>query len=592
MPQKPGQKRDEGRIIIHFDYDAFYASVVEAENPALKSVPLAIQQKQIVVTCNYEARRRGLHKLQLITEAKRVCPDAVIVLGEDLTRFRNASKDLSNFLRERIWSDRLERLGFDEVWLDCTDMVDYNYALLNSNNLEHSFFCLDQTDPTRGFNYDARTVFGPTYPKAVAPGSPLSEDDQNLHLRLVLGSHLARFLRHELESQKGYTATVGIATNKVLSKLVGNVNKPKNQTTLLPPFGDSNGQEGNVHRFMDDHDIGKVPGIGFKLAQKIRAYVLGRPPQHSTGLVYGGTLENVTVHDVRRHQGIGPDKLEEILGGPGSQKGIGGRIWELLNGIDDSEVIRAKRVPSQISQEDSYQRYLHTFEQVRHQLFLLAERLIRRMHVDLTEADPEGPDDQPTAARRWLAHPRTIRLTTRPRPPLNANGTRLRTFNRISHSGPMPAFVLSLTETPSILADRLVDMTLSPMFRKLHSERNGWNLSLINIAATNMTETAADHKESEGRDIGRMFRCQEKVLKDFKVGEDPGPESPVGHADTSGRDDSLASKRDNDEEADDDWAPDDEAEANVHNCALCGLRIPIFARDAHLRFHNISCSEV
>lgn len=116
MQQTRGIARDEKRIIIHFDYDAFYASVVENENPALKTVPLAIQQKQIVVTCNYEARRRGLHKLQLITEAKRICPEAVIILGEDLTRFRNASKDLYNFLRERIWSDRAERLGFDEVW--------------------------------------------------------------------------------------------------------------------------------------------------------------------------------------------------------------------------------------------------------------------------------------------------------------------------------------------------------------------------------------------------------------------------------------------------------------------------------------------
>jgi len=80
------------------------------------SLPLAIQQKQIIVTCNYEARRRGLHKLQLIREAKKVCPDVVIVLGEDLTRFRDASKDLYNFLRGSIWSGKAERLGFDEVW--------------------------------------------------------------------------------------------------------------------------------------------------------------------------------------------------------------------------------------------------------------------------------------------------------------------------------------------------------------------------------------------------------------------------------------------------------------------------------------------
>ena len=125
-------KRYDGRTIIHFvrrlagkerhdqltssqDYDCFYASVVEAENPTLKSLPLAIQQKQIIVTCNYEARRRGLYKLQKIKEAKRLCPDVVIMLGEDLTRFRDASKTLYNFLRSRIWSDRAEKLGFDEV---------------------------------------------------------------------------------------------------------------------------------------------------------------------------------------------------------------------------------------------------------------------------------------------------------------------------------------------------------------------------------------------------------------------------------------------------------------------------------------------
>jgi DNA polymerase iota len=116
MQKKSAPSAQSERIIIHFDYDCFYASVVENENPALKSVPLAIQQKQIVVTCNYEARKRGLRKLQLITEAKRICPEAVIILGEDLTRFRNVSKELYNFLKDTVWSQRAERLGFDEVW--------------------------------------------------------------------------------------------------------------------------------------------------------------------------------------------------------------------------------------------------------------------------------------------------------------------------------------------------------------------------------------------------------------------------------------------------------------------------------------------
>jgi len=75
-----------------------------------------VQQKHIIVTCNYEARRRGLYKLQLITEAKRICPDVIIVLGEDISRFRDASKDLYTFLAKFSWQQKVERLGFDEVW--------------------------------------------------------------------------------------------------------------------------------------------------------------------------------------------------------------------------------------------------------------------------------------------------------------------------------------------------------------------------------------------------------------------------------------------------------------------------------------------
>ena len=69
------------------------------------------------MTCNYEARRRGLRKLQLIKDAKRICPDVVIVLGEDLGRFRDASKELFGVLRGFVdaWGGRAERLGFDEV---------------------------------------------------------------------------------------------------------------------------------------------------------------------------------------------------------------------------------------------------------------------------------------------------------------------------------------------------------------------------------------------------------------------------------------------------------------------------------------------
>lgn len=87
----------------------------EREDPQLRRLPFAVQQKQIIVTCNYEARRRGLYKLQLVKEARQKCPEVIIALGEDLTRFRNASKDNYLFLRRYAWNHKVERLGFDEV---------------------------------------------------------------------------------------------------------------------------------------------------------------------------------------------------------------------------------------------------------------------------------------------------------------------------------------------------------------------------------------------------------------------------------------------------------------------------------------------
>lgn len=229
-------------------------------------------------------------------------------------------------------------------------MVDYNAELVNQNSLSTSFFHLDRHDPTVGFPCDASAVAGHLYPTDSLSASPKQENFAGRYLHLILGSHLAQHMRHQLEEQKGYTSTVGISTNKLLSKLVGNLNKPKGQTTLIPSYSSSEGEaESNITKLIDGHEIGKIPGIGFKLAQKIRGYVLGRPAAIDAGLVYGGTKETVTVGDVRLRGDMCPKLLEKLLGGHGAPKGIGDRVWSLLNGIDDYEVCKAKAVPHQIS---------------------------------------------------------------------------------------------------------------------------------------------------------------------------------------------------------------------------------------------------
>lgn len=481
-------------------------------------------------------------------------------------------------------------------------MVDYNMEMLNKYDLEHSFFQLSREDPTQGFAFNATTVAGNTHPKKDIPQIDENGLMDELTLRLRLGSHFALYMRHQLEEQRGYTSTVGIATNKLLSKLVGNLNKPKAQTTLMPPLANSEGGAGNAMLFMNDHEIGKVPGIGFKLSRKLRELVLQRPVELE--FIYGGTKEHVTVAQVREHPDVNFEKLESLLGGPGSPHGIGYKVWSLLHGVDDTEVSQAKPVPSQISIEDSYIR-LDTMPELLRELEKLALSLIKRMRIDLlgndddshfggSKKDAEDFTDHDAnsvvEAKKWLAHPKTLRLTTRPRLPLRPDGTRERTMKRISHSCPLPNFVFNLHDSIDALAEKLVGETLIHMFRKLHPEKSGWNLSLVNIAVTNMAESAGESKTASGRDIGNMFKRQDDVLRDFRVVESsPEPvDSPDETATLSERD---AVVQDNgarifEDDSTEGWNDDESMDQSTEFCFACSSHIPSFAMVAHQRFHT------
>jgi DNA polymerase iota len=357
---------------------------------------------------------------------------------------------------------------------------------------------------------------------------------------------------------------------------------------------------------MQDHEIGKIPGIGFKISQKLRAHVLGRQAAFDTGLVYGGTKEHVSVRDVLNHPRMSPDALERLLGGSGAPHGIGARVWHLLNGCDSAEVSQARQVPTQISIEDSYVR-LVTLGEVAKELHNLATSLLRRMHTDLVE--DQGEDEQASepspitnsvSIRRWLAHPKTIRLSTRPRPPQNLDGSRNRSFARTSRSAPMPTFIFSLTNDVETIVERLVNETLLPLFRCLHPGKSGWNLSLVNIAAVNMTNSARN-KGGVGRNIAIMFRQQEDVLRQWKV-EETG-EGTVGKEQElhlvqlqpvlqtsdskSGSEDIFTSSQQANARMDYHWKTVDEemVEADFYQCEYCGATMPWFAMGAHERFH-------
>lgn len=525
--------------------------------------------------------------MQLISDAKKICPDLVLADGEDLSAFRDVSKKLYGLLRSYSWNKKVERLGLDEVFLDVTDMVDFNVGLLNRNALPDSFFCLSRDDPEKGFSFDATAIAG------CVTGSGRGEDNHEnlLFVKLVLASHLARYLRLKIE-EEGYTSACGISTNKVLSKLAGSVNKPRNQTTLISIHEDE------TLNFMDSHGLRQVPGIGGRITHTLESYFLGRDADTDT-FVNGSAVK---VGAFRTREEVSPHMLEKLLGSrPGSEKGIGEKVWGLLHGVDDTEVKAASNVPTQISIEDTYPGSnggLNTPTEIERELVKLAASLLRRMHVDLTE--PHEPETVKDAAPlidgsrrwKWLAHPKTLRLSTRPKTspsdgiPYN--------WGRASRSQPLPTFVFQDVDD-EIIVRRLVKEALLPMFYQLNPDKTeGWNIGMINICVANMTLTATEDAAGSGRDISQLFKRQDEVLREFRVyetqpkvyqpsdtgeerNESTGPSVTVAD-DGMGFEDDYASESESEA-----WGDQDGSQA----CPRCGHYLPVFAMSAHQRYHAL-----
>jgi DNA polymerase iota len=170
----------------------------------------------------------------------------------------------------------------------------------------------------------------------------------------------------------------------------------------------------------------------------------------------------------------------------------------------------------------------------------------------------------------------------------------------------MPNFLFNLTERVDVLAERLVTDVLVSLFRKLHPEKSRWNLSLINIAAMNIVDAASDSKGGMGRDISKMFKIQDNVLKQWKVQDrNRSPDiyaeeetekelTPVSETERTpsvthrGSEDVLPRSQDSTVARDDDgWYSDGDTlgETSTFMCDTCGAKMPTFAMLAHSRWH-------
>lgn len=164
------------RKIIHVDMDAFYASVEQRDDPALRGQPVVVAwrgARSVVCAASYEARKYGVRSAMPALRAERLCPQAVFV-PPDFARYKQVSRQIREIFHQH--TPLVEPLSLDEAYLDVT----------------HSPSC------------DG------------------------------IATEIARTIRAQILQATGLTASAGIAANKFIAKVASDWRKPDGQFVVTP----------------------------------------------------------------------------------------------------------------------------------------------------------------------------------------------------------------------------------------------------------------------------------------------------------------------------------------------------------------------
>ncbi|EHB03452.1 DNA polymerase iota [Heterocephalus glaber] len=385
------------RVIVHVDLDCFYAQVEMISNPELKNKPLGVQQKSFVITCNYEARKLGVKKCMKVKDAKEKCPQLVLVNGEDLTRYREMSYKVTELLGE--FTPLVERLGFDENFVDLTQMVEKRLQQLQSDELA------------------AVTVSGHLY------NNQSVDLHDTMHVRLLIGSQIAAEMRKAMYNQLGLTGCAGIASNKLLAKLVSGVFKPNQQTVLLP--------ESCQDLILALNHVKEIPGIGYKTAK---------------------CLEALGIHSVHDLQTFSSKILEKEFGISLAQ-----HIQKLSFGEDNSSVIPSGQ-PQSFSEEESFKKCSSEVE--------AKKKIEELLSILLNRVCQDG------------RKPHTVRLAIR--------RSSSKYYSRESRQCPIPCHIIQKLGTGNCDVMTSLVNILMKLFRNMVNVKMPFHLTLLSVCFCNL----------------------------------------------------------------------------------------------------------
>ncbi len=192
------------RAILHVDMDAFYASVEQRDNPELVGKPVIVGWpggRGVVAAASYAVRKFGVRSAMPMGQALRLCPHAICI-SPRMQRYRETSETVFAVFHEI--TPLVQGLSLDEAYLDVTE----SQALL---------------------------------------GEPAA---------------IARRIKENIRARTGLTASVGVATNKLVAKIASDLDKPDG-LTVVP--------DSRIREALDPLSVRRLPGLGRKLGERVEA---------------------------------------------------------------------------------------------------------------------------------------------------------------------------------------------------------------------------------------------------------------------------------------------------------------------------------
>ncbi|XP_058789814.1 DNA polymerase iota-like [Phymastichus coffea] len=416
------------RSIVHIDIDCFYAQVESVQHPEYKGKPLGVQQKNIVVTSNYEARKFGITKCMSVKEALALCPNLLLIRGEDLTPYRRVSVKIFELLHH--FSPLVEKLGLDENFIDITSLV--NERISNTATKSTSVNG-DESMTQEKINC---TVQNSEQCKSVGEIFEIPEENCpcECHTRLAMATNIAMDIRNKIHKELGLTCSAGIAHNKLLAKLGGALNKPNKQTLVYPCSATA--------LLSSLGSVLKIPGVGRRTAESL-------------------TANNITTVDDIRKTPL--ERLQVKIG-----KELARKIKDYAEGIDDAPVKPSGR-PLSIGLEDGFKK-VSLVDEVESRLSALLRRL-----TELAAEDGRIPI--------------CMKLTVRKQDSLSKPSSS--TGKRESRQCPLPAHLVpsSKGSKGSSLYDHAKILALAmKLFHRVVDVTKPFNLTLLGLAFTKFQE--------------------------------------------------------------------------------------------------------